>query len=58
MNITEAQYVNSIASGDTSHIHATIDGVEMDVPIDPSNRHYAAILVWAEEDGNEIQAVE
>ncbi len=55
MNITKAQYVKSIASGDTSHIHATIDDVEMDVPVDPANRHYAAILEWAEEDGNTIQ---
>ena len=55
MNITEAQYVNSIASGENSHIHATIDDVEMDVPVDPANRHYAAILEWAEEDGNTIE---
>ena len=54
MNITKAQYVNSIASGDTSHIHATIDDVEMDVPLDPANRHYAAILEWVAE-GNTIQ---
>ena len=54
MNITKAQYVNSIASGDTSHIHATIEDVEMDVPVDPANRHYAAILEWVAE-GNTIQ---
>ena len=54
MNITKAQYVNSIASGGTSHIHATIDDVEMDVPLDPANRHYAAILEWVAE-GNTIQ---
>ena len=54
MNITKAQYVNSIASGDTSHIHATIDDVEMDVPVDPANRHYAAILEWVAE-GNTIE---
>ena len=54
MNITKAQYVNSIASGDTSHIHASIDDVEMDVPVDPANRHYAAILEWVAE-GNTIQ---
>ena len=54
MNITKAQYVNSIASGDTSHIHATIDDVEMDVPVDPANRHYAAILEWVA-DGNTIE---
>ena len=54
MNITKAQYVNSIASGDTSYIHATIDDVEMDVPVDPANRHYAAILEWVAE-GNTIE---
>ena len=43
MIITKAQYVNGIADGELSHIHATIDGVEMDVPIDLENRHYAEI---------------
>ena len=43
MNITKAQNVNSIASGELSHIHATIDGEEMDVPVDEQNRHYAEI---------------
>ncbi len=43
MNITKAQYVNSIASKELSHIHATIDGEEMDVPVDEQNRHYAEI---------------
>ena len=54
MNITKAQYVNSITFGETSHIHATIDDVEMDVPVDPANRHYAAILEWVAE-GNTIE---
>ena len=58
MNITKAQYGTSIASGDTSHIHATIDDVEMDVPVDPANRHYAAIIEWAKEDSNEIAAAD
>ena len=43
MIITKAQYVNSIASGELSHIHATIDDEKMDVPIDENNRHYAEI---------------
>ena len=38
MNITTAQY-----NGENS-IKATIDGVEMFVPLDPANRHYAEIL--------------
>ena len=56
MNITSAQYVSFL--GENSGIIATIDGQEMCVGIDPANRHYAAILEWAEEDGNEIQAAE
>jgi len=62
MNIDSAQYVN-LYMGDTliaenDSIIATIDGQKMAVPKDPANRHYAAILEWAEEDGNEIQAAE
>ena len=56
MNLTSAQYVNLL--GSTSHIEAVIDGKTMSVPLDPENRHYQAILEWAEEDGNEIQAAE
>ena len=37
-----------------SSIKATIDGTEMFVPLDPANRHYAAILEWAKIDGNTI----
>ena len=54
MNITSAQYQTG-ASGQKSKIVAVIDGQTMSVPIDPANRHYAAILEWAEEDGNTIQ---
>ena len=57
MNITSAQYLkNEDNKNDT--VLANIDGVEMSVPLDPNNRHYQAILEWAEEDGNEIQAAE
>ena len=53
MNITSAQYKNDM-SGEISFVQATIDGVVMDVPLDPANRHYAAILEWVAE-GNTIQ---
>ena len=56
-NITSAQYV-SFLNNNQDRISATINGIEMTVPIDPANCHYAAILEWAEEDGNEIQAAE
>jgi len=42
MNITSAQY--STFNESNAGIKATIDGVEMSVPLDPANRHYAEIL--------------
>lgn len=53
INITSAQYETN-RNGDNSSIKATIDGVELSVPLDPANRHYAAILEWVAE-GNTIQ---
>jgi len=50
MTVTSAQYTDS----DNAIIKATIDGIEMHVPLDPANRHYAAILEWVA-DGNTIQ---
>ena len=44
MNITAAQYQADTLTGTNSGIQATIDGQEMSVPLDPANRHYAAIL--------------
>ena len=57
MNITSAQYRNDL-EGTQDNIVAAIDGKTVQVPLDPDNRHYAAILEWAKEDGNEIQAAE
>jgi len=42
MNIISAQYIASY--GNNSGIQATIDGIEMSVPLDPANRHYAEIM--------------
>ena len=54
MNITKAKYNNNQA-GTQDNISATIDGVVMSVPLDPTNRHYQAILEWAKIDGNTIE---
>jgi len=43
MNITSAQYHNDL-DGSQAGIKATIEGVEMFVPLDPANRHYAEIM--------------
>ena len=61
MNIISAQYTKTKGEGDNTGIIATVEEQEeinVHVPLDPNNRHYAAILKWAEEDGNEIQAAE
>jgi len=42
MKITSVQY--NIFEGKNTSIRATIDGIEMSVPLDPANRHYAEIL--------------
>ena len=57
MNITSAQYAKNLQDT-VNHIKATIDGNLTFVPLDPDNTDYQAILEWAEEDGNEIQAAE
>ena len=44
MNITAAQYVQDSETNQNFSIQATIDGVEMSVPLDPANRHYAEIM--------------
>jgi len=54
MRIISAQYINSEVLGSNAAIVAVIDEVTVTVPLDPANRHYAAILEWAKEDGNEI----
>ena len=55
ITITSAQYVSSTEDSSVNdHIDAVIDGVSMTVPLDPANRHYAAILEWVA-DGNTIQ---
>jgi hypothetical protein len=42
MQITSVQYVAD--EGVNTAIKATIDGVEMFVPLDPDNRHYSEIM--------------
>ena len=44
MNITNAQYINKLETNEIDHIHVTVDSIEIDVPLDPANRHYAEIL--------------
>ena len=43
MKITNAKYMEDIASNETIGITATIDGQNVTVPLDPANRHYAEI---------------
>ena len=55
MNITSVKYISPTkGESESSSLNATIDGIEMFVPMDVYNRQYAAILKWVEE-GNTIQ---
>jgi len=54
MNIESAKF-HADEAGVNNIIVAVIDDVKMSVPLDPDNRHYAALLEWAAEDGNTIE---
>ena len=56
MIINSARYTLDL-DGNNSAITATIDGITMSVPLDPANRHYAAILEWVDA-GNTIAAAD
>ena len=43
MNITSAQYYNDTDDAQAG-IRIVVDGITMDVPLDPANRHYAEIM--------------
>ena len=44
MIITLAQYIRDEENTKKLMINAMIDGVEVGVPLDPANRHYAEIM--------------
>ena len=48
MDITLAKKINDDMSNDWVSVQATIDGVEMFIPIDPTNRHYVEIMKQVE----------
>ena len=47
MNIESAQYY--ALNGENETIRATVDGIEMHIPLDPLNRHYKEIMRQVEE---------
>jgi len=57
MNITIAQYMVDIDSNNIG-VLATIDGQEVSVPLDSSNRHYAEIMRQVEAGTLTIQDAE
>ena len=56
MNITSAQYIAD--EGVNSSIQITCDGMELFVPLDPANRHYAEIMRQVEAGELVIQPAE
>jgi len=57
MTITNAQY-NLDLDGNNVSINATIDGVEMSVPLSEGNRHYDEIMRQVEAGTLTIQEAE
>jgi len=55
MAIENAKYIKDSITGKVNVINCTWDGESLSIPMNEANRHYAAILEWAEEDGNTIQ---
>lgn len=56
MNITSAQYIAK--EGENTCIKLTSNGVVSFIPLDLENTDYQAIIEWAKEDSNEIQAAD
>ena len=54
MNITKAKYGLDVLGKQNAYIRATIDDVEILVPLDPANRHYIAVQEWVAK-GNKIE---
>ena len=57
MNITKAKYFKADSRYGNTSIDAVIDGENIAIPLDTSNRHYAALLEWVAE-GNTIAAAD
>lgn len=56
MNIESAKYV--AIDGENAGITAIINGKTWHLPLVEENSFYKAVLDWAQEDGNEIQAAD
>lgn len=54
MIVTLAKHMPDFMGQSPNTVIATIDGMEMQIPMDSANRHYAAILEWVS-DGNTIE---
>ena len=58
MNITNAAYFANPITGVNVSINATIDGVEMSIPLSVGNRHYDEIMRQVEAGTLTIQEAE
>ena len=58
MNIKSAVYLVDELTGNNSSISATIDGIQMSVPISGGNRHYQEIMRQVEAGELVIQEAE
>jgi len=54
MAIENAKYIKDNITDKVNVINCTWDGKGLSIPMNEGNRHYQAILEWAEIDGNTI----
>ena len=48
MEITSAKYINGLGGGENTAIEVVVNGVIMNIPLDPANSDYAEILKQVE----------
>ena len=58
MKVTSAQYLRDKDNTHNAGIKATIDGVEMFIPLDPANRHHKELMRQVEEEDLVIEEAE
>ena len=44
MEITSAKYINGLGGGENTAVEVVVNGVIMNIPLDPANTDYAEIL--------------
>ena len=58
LNVENAKYQKDKITDTIDNILATINGIEVNVPLDPDNIHYAELMRMVDEDELTIEAAD